>query len=67
MLCCFLLYYYRKEYNDPLQTLRFYAKQRTSNEKVRLGQHEQCRHTFFRSRVSPYLVNAGTSSILVIY
>ncbi len=34
MSCCFLLYYYRQEYNDPLQTLRFYAQQRTSNEKV---------------------------------
>ena len=34
MACCFLLYYYRNEYNDPLDTLRFYAQQRTSNEKV---------------------------------
>ncbi|CAF1136540.1 unnamed protein product [Adineta ricciae] len=33
MSCCFLLYYYRDEYNDPLQTLQFYAQQRTSNEK----------------------------------
>ncbi|CAF1299673.1 unnamed protein product [Adineta steineri] len=33
MSCCFLLYYYRDEYNDPLQTLKFYAQQRTSNEK----------------------------------
>ncbi|CAF4224777.1 unnamed protein product, partial [Rotaria sp. Silwood2] len=33
MSCCFLLYYYRDEFNDPLQTLRFYAQQRTSNEK----------------------------------
>ncbi|UJR31468.1 hypothetical protein I4U23_018957 [Adineta vaga] len=33
MSCCFLLYYYRQEYNDPLQTLKFYAQQRTSNEK----------------------------------
>ncbi|CAF1145574.1 unnamed protein product [Adineta ricciae] len=33
MTCCFLLYYYQQEYNDPLQTLRFYAQQRTSNEK----------------------------------
>jgi hypothetical protein len=34
MSCCFLLYYYRKEYNDPLQTLKYYAQQRTSNGKV---------------------------------
>jgi NADH:ubiquinone oxidoreductase subunit 2 (subunit N) len=34
MSCCFLLYYYRQDYNDPLQTLQFYAQQRTSNEKV---------------------------------
>ena len=34
MSCCFLLYYYRQDYHDPLQTLRFYAQQRTSNEKV---------------------------------
>jgi phosphatidylinositol-3,4,5-trisphosphate 3-phosphatase/dual-specificity protein phosphatase PTEN len=33
MSCCFLLYHYRDEYNDPLQTLKFYAQQRTSNEK----------------------------------
>ena len=33
MSCCFLLYYYRDEYQDPLQTLRFYARQRTYNEK----------------------------------
>jgi phosphatidylinositol-3,4,5-trisphosphate 3-phosphatase/dual-specificity protein phosphatase PTEN len=33
MSCGFLLYYYRDEYHDPLQTLRFYAQQRTSNEK----------------------------------
>jgi len=33
MSCCFLLYHYRDEYNDPLQTLQFYAQQRTSNEK----------------------------------
>ncbi|CAF1114506.1 unnamed protein product [Adineta steineri] len=33
MSCCFLLFYYRQEYNDPLQTLQFYAQQRTSNEK----------------------------------
>ncbi|CAF0790542.1 unnamed protein product [Didymodactylos carnosus] len=34
MSCCFLLNYYRMEYNDPLDTLRYYAQQRTSNEKV---------------------------------
>jgi hypothetical protein len=34
MSCCFLSYYYRQEHNDPLQTLKFYAQQRTSNEKV---------------------------------
>lgn len=33
MSCCFLLYHYRDEYNDPLETLKFYAQQRTSNEK----------------------------------
>jgi len=33
MSCCFLLYYYRQDYHEPLQTLRFYAQQRTSNEK----------------------------------
>ncbi|CAF4371911.1 unnamed protein product, partial [Didymodactylos carnosus] len=33
MACCFLLYYYRQEYNDPLDTLKYYAQQRTSNEK----------------------------------
>ncbi|CAF2197638.1 unnamed protein product [Rotaria magnacalcarata] len=33
MSCCFLLYYYRQEHNDPLATLKFYAQQRTSNEK----------------------------------
>jgi phosphatidylinositol-3,4,5-trisphosphate 3-phosphatase/dual-specificity protein phosphatase PTEN len=33
MSCCFLLYYYKEEYNDPLQTLSFYAQQRTSDEK----------------------------------
>lgn len=33
MSSCFLLYYYRDEYNDPLQTLKYYAQQRTSNEK----------------------------------
>ena len=33
MSSCFLLYYYRDEYHDPLQTLRFYAQQRTSNGK----------------------------------
>ncbi|CAF2729481.1 unnamed protein product [Rotaria sp. Silwood2] len=33
MSCCFLLYYYRQEHNDPIETLKFYAQQRTSNEK----------------------------------
>ncbi|CAF1024382.1 unnamed protein product [Rotaria sordida] len=33
MSCCLLLYYYRQEHNDPLQTLKFYAQQRTSNGK----------------------------------
>ena len=33
MLCCFLLYQYRDEHQHPLETLRFYAQQRTSNGK----------------------------------
>lgn len=33
MSSCFLLYYYRDEYHDPLETLKYYAQQRTSNEK----------------------------------
>ncbi|CAF3732364.1 unnamed protein product [Rotaria sp. Silwood1] len=33
MSCCLLLYYYRQEHNDPIDTLKFYAQQRTSNEK----------------------------------
>lgn len=33
MTCCFLLSYYREEHYDPLQTLKYYAEQRTSNGK----------------------------------
>lgn len=34
MTCSFLMYYYHEDHYDPIETLRFYAQQRTSNEKV---------------------------------
>lgn len=33
MSSCFLLHHYRNEYHDPIETLKYYAQQRTSNEK----------------------------------